>query len=142
MLAGQLGDMVLGKEPRPGGRLVMIEPWNTPWSRLVYANFHHEPFDPSVRNWAFQSTGPLSGANGALPWIVFSRDREKFANRHPSLQVQAIRQLMPASYLVSGGFTMPSLAPGWLYRFVRQAERLTGFERWAGMFATITLEKV
>src|SRR5262249_23113677 len=27
---------------RTGGRLVMLEPWNTPWSRLIYTRLHHE----------------------------------------------------------------------------------------------------
>ena len=31
---------------RPGGRIVMIEPANTPWARFIYTNFHHEGFDP------------------------------------------------------------------------------------------------
>ena len=26
---------------RPGGRIVLVEPWITPWSRLVYGRFHH-----------------------------------------------------------------------------------------------------
>ena len=30
----------------PGGRVVMIEPANTPWSRLIYRHLHHEPFIP------------------------------------------------------------------------------------------------
>ncbi|MEJ2730324.1 MAG: methyltransferase domain-containing protein [Deltaproteobacteria bacterium] len=30
---------------KPGGRLIMIEPWVTPWSRFVYRYLHHEPFD-------------------------------------------------------------------------------------------------
>src|SRR5262249_24974746 len=38
---------------RPGGRVVMLEPWNTPWSRLIYTRLHHEPFDPSAAEWGF-----------------------------------------------------------------------------------------
>ena len=30
----------------PGGRLIMVEPANTPWSRFVFRTFHHEAFDP------------------------------------------------------------------------------------------------
>lgn len=64
---------------RPGGKVVMIEPWNTSWSRFVYSNIHHEPFDPLAgQDWKIPHTGPLSGANGALPWIIFERDRHLF----------------------------------------------------------------
>src|SRR5271163_3605896 len=30
---------------RPGGCVVMIEPWVSTWSRFVYGVLHHEPFD-------------------------------------------------------------------------------------------------
>lgn len=33
-----------------GGRLVFLEPWPTPLSRLVYRHLHHEPFD-QTRDW-------------------------------------------------------------------------------------------
>lgn len=58
----------------PGGRVVMIEPWVTPFATLVYSSLHHEPFLPDVTTWEFGSNTPLSSANGALPWIVFVRD--------------------------------------------------------------------
>ena len=57
---------------RAGGALVMIEPWVSRWSRFVYTRFHHEPFDPDSPRWEVPQTGPLSGANGALPWILFT----------------------------------------------------------------------
>jgi hypothetical protein len=60
-----------------GGRLIFIEPWVTGLSRMVYQHFHHEPFEPSL-GWDIVGTGPLTGANGALPWIVFDRDRRLF----------------------------------------------------------------
>ncbi len=56
---------------RPGGKLVMIESWNTTWSKWVYLHLHHEKFDPSAEDWIIESSGPLSGANGALPWDNF-----------------------------------------------------------------------
>ena len=51
---------------KAGGLVVMIEPWHTPWSRWVYQNLHHEPFEPTS-DWTIPASGPLSGANGALP---------------------------------------------------------------------------
>ena len=69
---------------KPGGRVAMIEPANTVWGRFIYQNFHHEAFDPKAE-WAFESQGPLSTANGALPWIVFHRDREVFEKEFPKL---------------------------------------------------------
>jgi SAM-dependent methyltransferase len=61
----------------PGGAVIMLEPWVSPWSTFVYTHLHHEPFRISSPEWSFPEQGPLSGANGALPWIVFERDRAR-----------------------------------------------------------------
>jgi SAM-dependent methyltransferase len=63
---------------KPGGAVIMIEPWASTWGRWVYTHLHHEPFDTRTAQWEFPMTGPLSSANGALPWILFVRDRALF----------------------------------------------------------------
>jgi SAM-dependent methyltransferase len=123
---------------RPGGVLAMLEPWVTPWSRLVYRHLHKEPFDPAAGEWAFCSSGPLSGANGALPWMVFARDRERFEAWFPEWQVTMISPGMPFLYLLSGGVSLRPLAPDWSWGFWRAVERLFPAQGW-GMFAQITL---
>ena len=64
-----------------GGRIVMVEPWNTKWSRYVHERWHNEPMIPDAETWGFPMTGPLSGANAALPWIVVHRDRSENRGR-------------------------------------------------------------
>jgi len=126
---------------KPGGRVIMIEPWVTRWSRFVYRRFHHEPFEPDVARWEFPSTGPLSGANGALPWIVFERDRAMLQREYPGLRVKEARPLMPMAYLLSGGVAMRALMPGAAYRPWRAAERaIPAIERATAMFALVVVE--
>jgi SAM-dependent methyltransferase len=128
---------------RPGGALVMNEPWVTRWSRLVYGKLHHEPFDPAAPEWEFPPSGPLSGANSALPWIIFQRDRTQFGLEFPQWQIRDIRPHMPFRYLLSGGVSMRGFMPGWS----------TGIWRWLevllhpamdslAMFARIVLTRV
>jgi SAM-dependent methyltransferase len=124
---------------REGGQLLMIEPWNTPWSRLVYGRLHSEPFLPSA-GWTIPSTGPLSGANGALPWILFERDRKRFQETFPEWRIESTELLMPFSYLLSGGVSLRAFVPGWVYRPIRWAENKLNQKRW-GMFAFIRLKK-
>lgn len=127
---------------RPGGTLVMIEPWLTAWSRLVYRKLHHEPCRPDAAEWEFPSTGPLSGANAALPWMIFERDRSQFAREFPSWRIQTIEVQMPFRYLLSGGVSMRGLAPAWSFGLWRCLERaLHPWMRSLGMFALITLER-
>lgn len=119
------------------GEIVMIEPWNTKWSALVYRYLHPEPFEPSA-DWTIPKTGPLSGANSALPWIVFDRDKYLFTQRFPKLTIETIKLLMPASYLLSGGVSMRSLAPGMTYSAIRLLENQLPQSMFA-MFAMIRL---
>ena len=124
---------------RPGGVVAMIEPWVTPWSKLIYTKLHHEPFRPEAGEWEFPSSGPLSGANGALPWIVFARDRAIFQREFPRWRIERIDPIMPLRYLLSGGVSMRSLLPGQMYRPVAAMEKLLG-QRGA-MFAHIVIRK-
>ena len=127
---------------RPGGCICMIEPWVTPWSRLVYTRLHHEPFDPGADSWLLPETGPLSSANGAAPWIVFQRDRNVFARELHGWREPEIRPIMPLSYLLSGGISMRSLMPGWSYPLWSGFEwLLQPLAGWTAMFAAIRLER-
>lgn len=128
---------------RPAGRMIMIEPWVTWWGSIVYRNFHHEPFEPEANTWSFPSSGPLSGANGALPWIVFERDRGRFEQQYPSLRIDRINPLMPLCYLLSGGVSLRSLLPGAVYGLVRAIEGcLRPLAARLGMFAVIVVTKI
>ena len=130
-----------GRCLRPGGRLVMIEPANTAWGRFVYQRFHHEPFDPAG-SWSLQGNGPLSTANGAIPWIVFVRDRREFDRAFPNLEVVHMRPHMPVRYLLSGGLSLRQLVPSFAYTAVKGLEAaLRPFDAFLGMFYTIVVER-
>lgn len=126
----------------PGGVMAMVEPWNTAWARWVYQNLHHEPFRPDADSWTFPSSGPLSGANGALPWIVLERDRARFEREHPGWSVQRLEPIMPLRYLVSGGVSLRSLWPGVAEPALVAFERvLSPWRHRLGMFAVIVLRR-
>jgi SAM-dependent methyltransferase len=128
---------------RPGGRILMIEPWVTAWSHLVYTRLHSEPFRSDASDWSFPPSGPLSGANGAIPWMVFARDRTAFEARFPTLAIREILLMMPFSYLVSGGVSMRSLSPGWAYGLWRGLEGLIApLNHRLAMFALINVQHV
>ena len=125
---------------RPGGVMVLLEPWVTPWSRWVYTNLHHEPFQPQAATWEFPSSGPLSGANGALAWIIFERDRSQFEREFPEWRIQTVKPGMPFRYALSGGVSLRSLMPGVTFRAWRKIEhQLRPWMKTWAMFAEITL---
>ena len=127
---------------RPGGFIIMVEPWVTWWSYLVYRYLHHEPINIKAVDWSFAANGPLSSANSALPWIVFKRDRYTFERDFPEWEIVDIKLDYPFSYLVSGGVSYRSLLPGNLFGILRQFEKV--FEPVAdkaAMFAKIILRR-
>jgi SAM-dependent methyltransferase len=127
---------------RCGGVVAMVEPWSTTWSRFIYRRLHHEPFRTDVTRWEFEATGPLSSANGALPWIVFARDRATFEREFPQWTVEEIQPGMPLRYLLSGGISLRALMPGWSFPAWRRVERLMlPLMDDIAMFATITLRR-
>jgi hypothetical protein len=125
-----------------GGRILMVEPWVSSWSKWIYTKFHHEPFQSETAEWHVSGNGPLSAANGALPWILFERDRDKFEREFPRLKIQLIRPLMPFSYLVSGGVSLRSLSPHFTFRGWQALEKMMQpwMNHWA-MFALIVIER-
>lgn len=126
---------------KPGGRIVMLEPWVSGWSSLVYRRLHHEPFLPDSASWSIPSAGPLSGANGALPWILFERDRHEFERRFPELVIREVRPTMPFRYLVSGGVGSRVDMPLWTFGAWRRIEQLLDpLRRHLAMFAYIVVE--
>ena len=125
-----------------GGKIIMIEPANTLWGRFIHQNFHHEPFDPS-KGWGFASGGRLSCANGAIPWIVFYRDRARFEREFPSFKIQKLQPHTPFRYLVSGGVSMRQLLPSFTYKMIKGFEKsLSPLHRYLGMFLTVEIQKM
>ncbi len=125
---------------KPGGNIIMIEPANSFWGRFIYKNFHHEPFNPKT-DWKFPQEGPLSGANGALPWIVFERDRQIFQEKFPEFEIKKIKYHSPFRYLISGGLSFKQPFPNFSYRAFRCLDQLLAKISWQlSMFVTIKVK--
>lgn len=96
---------------KKNGRLLMIEPANTLFSRFIYKSFHHESFDETAVSWDSAAEGHLSGANGALGYIVFERDSARFRTQFPDLTLTAVRKHTFLAYIMSGGLSYEPLFP-------------------------------
>lgn len=99
-----------------GGRMLIVDQHRGWISRFVLKYLHHEPFRPDAREWPFSSEGPLSGANGALAWIVFNRDRARFEREYPSLRIVSVTPHSALVYWLAGGLKPWSLLGGRSYR--------------------------
>ena len=108
---------------KKGGRIFILDQHVSPLSKLIFKYAHHEPFDSKASEWRFASKGPLSGANGALAWIVFHRDFETFTSEFPDLKLLKYTPHSPLRYWISGGLKSWSLAPGFLFRLLTLLDR-------------------
>jgi SAM-dependent methyltransferase len=95
----------------PNGRILIIDQYPGWLSYWIYKYLHHEPFVPDAEEWSFATTGPLSGANGALCWMVFFRDKSLFARMFKELRIYAVTPHTPFCYWLTGGLKSWSLLP-------------------------------
>lgn len=124
------------------GKIVMIEPCASPWAKFIYRFFHHERFDTSS-GWVIKGRGRLSDANGAIPWIIFIRDRNRLHKQFPNLKIQKIEYHTPIAYLLSGGLSRFQIFKKVKYKRIKQIEkRLEKFAHLFSLFMTIVIEKV
>ncbi|MEQ8660031.1 MAG: class I SAM-dependent methyltransferase [Gammaproteobacteria bacterium] len=99
---------------RPGGRIVVVEPYLSPLSRLFYRHFHPEPFDEQVD--PLQDACPTRGrdpyaANQATPGLLFGAARRRLPAAVPGLAVAHTECLSLLAYPLSGGYRPWSLVP-------------------------------
>jgi SAM-dependent methyltransferase len=97
----------------PGGGAILLEPYHGPFATFLFKRlFKTEGFDKGYPSWQTPSAGPMNGANQALSYIVFVRDRGEFERKHPSLKL--VHQEVCKNhlkYLLSGGLNFRQLLP-------------------------------
>jgi len=115
---------------RPGGRILLLEPYISVLSRVIYGRFHPELVDMSVDPFAGaagtarEAKDPFQ-SNQALPTLIFCRRRGRnFAARFPQLAVRRVERFAGLSYQATGGFSRKPLLPLWLWRALFAVERL------------------
>jgi SAM-dependent methyltransferase len=111
---------------RPGGRVVILDPYCSPVSSLAYRGFHHERTDLTAAPFAADRSlagDPLT-ANQARATLVFFRHAEELQARWPALPVVERKRLAFLLYPLSGGFTRRPLLPRQVQPAARVVERL------------------
>jgi SAM-dependent methyltransferase len=110
----------------PGGGVILVEPYHGPLASLLFKRlFASEDFDTSQRAWTTDLSGPMGGANQALSYVVFERDRERFAREFPGLELVHAEPLGNAlRYLLSGGLNFRQLVPDTAASLLKGIERL------------------
>jgi SAM-dependent methyltransferase len=110
----------------PGGGVILIEPYFGPFASLIYKNLSAtEIFDKSQPTWDSPSKdqGVMTGANQALSFLVFVRDRALFERLFPQFEVVEMRTFKNyLRYLLSGGLNFQQLIPNCVVPYVKFLE--------------------
>lgn len=133
----------------PGGRLILVEPWITPFSRVLFRFFHQERCDLTEKPWLAAATDGAEtkaafDGNQAIPYLMFGRRRrEETLALLPGFALRTLEPFCLFSYLLSGGFNHASLLPRGLYPAVAGFERVTTrlWRRLAALRVLLVLEK-
>jgi SAM-dependent methyltransferase len=128
----------------PGGGVVLIEPYYGPLASALFKRmFASEGFDKRAKAWEVPAQGPMRGANQALSFLVFVRDRALFEREFPELEIVHAAPLRSyLRYLFSGGLNFRPLVPEQLVPALRLLEvLLTPFERFLALHHVIVLRR-
>jgi SAM-dependent methyltransferase len=105
---------------RPGGRIVLCEPYIGPLSYIVYKFFHEEPVDMRADPLAASPHAQEGDAgrdpfdsNQAIPTLLFGRARGRAAlsSAFPMLALCGVEYFAGPSYPASGGFSRGPRGP-------------------------------
>lgn len=105
----------------PGGRLVFIEPFISPFSYMVRKLFHHEDLNMATDKLHGGDKLPDQG-NDAMPTKVFWRERSRFTERFPYLRLIDLAISDPIVYPLTGGFGYRSVLPEGILEGMRKVE--------------------
>jgi SAM-dependent methyltransferase len=115
---------------RPGGRVVILDPYCSPASGALYRRFHHErtdlDADPLGEDLVVGHDALAS--NQARATLVFFRASDELEARWPELMTLERKRLALLSYPLSGGFTRRPLVP---QRVGRALQRIEPALSWA-----------
>ena len=129
------------------GRLIMLEPYISPFSYIIYNYFHHEDVDFKIDVWnrriALNNKKKAFDGNSAIPTIMFSKEIKKFQKEFPNLKVIKKERLTFILYPLSGGFDRKSFVPASMMKYIGFIEKI--FRPFGFIFALrtfVVIEKI
>jgi len=99
------------------GRVVMLEPFPSFFSSIIYRIFHPEPFLKNVEYFEKKEEKNKDpwDSNQAIPWILFFKNIEKWEKKFENeFKVMRREKLSFILYPLSGGFENKSMIPEFL----------------------------
>jgi SAM-dependent methyltransferase len=133
----------------PGGRAILVEPWITPFSYLIFRFLHQERCDLSEAPWSSNKPAAHSekmafDGNQAIPYLLFgSRYRSSTLQSLPEFKLTTLEPFCLFAYILSGGFKSMNFLPAFIYPALSRFEGATMplWRRFAALRVLLVLEK-
>lgn len=128
------------------GKIIILEPFPTMFSLMVYKLFHPEPF---IFNMDYYSLKTIHDkhpweSNQAISYLLFFKHRKQFEETFKSkFRIVKKEKMSFILYPLSGGFENKSLIPNWLIPTFQFIEKyLFPLKRFLAFRTYIVLEKI
>lgn len=105
------------------GGCVLVEPYWSVVGKFFYKHLHPENYNEKVKEWSFESTGAMSGANQALSYLILKRDRKIFNEKYPELNVEYDRPFNGLRYIATGGIWLKPYLPEFIFPILTWIEK-------------------
>lgn len=109
------------------GRIVLVEPYPTPFSLVIYRKYHPEPFIMNVNYFKkkyIDKKDPWD-ANQAIAYLLFFKNRKRFLEEVNNVfRIKKIHLMSCILYPASGGFENKALVPNLLIPFLKISEKI------------------
>lgn len=129
---------------KPGGCVILTEPYFSFLSRIIYKWLHHELFQFDIDAPVLKEVkGPLSSANMAIPHMIF------FSNKGWDGELKELYNFSredavhfsSLSYMATGGISRKLPIPGWLYKRIFILDRYLA-KRFPKLFSSFFIIKL
>jgi SAM-dependent methyltransferase len=105
-----------------GGGIICIEPYWSPFARLIYKKAHPEPFDEHAVSWRLKDSRRMSSSNQALSYLLLKRDKAEFTTLYPQFSLVYARRFGFVRYMLTGGITLSQMVPDVLFPLLKGLE--------------------
>lgn len=114
---------------KKNGRLILNEPFPSPFSLLIYKIFHPEPFIFNTNVFSKKKIRRSKKnpwfSNQAIPYLLFFKQMDEFNQRFKGkLNMVKREKFSFILYPLSGGFENKQLIPDWLFPLAKIIEKL------------------
>jgi len=105
---------------KPGGVIIATEPYFSFLSTFIYKYLHHEQVDFTIEKPELTEVrGPLSSANGPLPWLIFRHPEwRREVGHYFEFEPESFRPFTAVSYFATGGISGRIPIPNAIYRLL------------------------